>query len=202
MSFIKYWSNKLKISETIDEVKKELSSDEQMLASAFKIEKLYKKHKFKLFTVVGLAVAYFGGTAIIESIEQGKRESANSALLTLETDENNSKALETLKTDNPALFELFTYQEALKNGDTTQLQSLSSSQNPIIADIASYHLSVIKNEEAESKLYDDVAKIYNASLEIKAGKISEAKDELELIGEESPAYSIAKLIKHYTIKGK
>jgi len=192
----------LKISETIDEVKKELSSDEQMLASAFKLEKFYKKHKFKIFTVVGLAVAYFGGTTIMEAIAQSKRESANSALLTLQKDENNSKALEELKTNNPALFELFTYQEAVKNADSTKLKSLSSSKNPIIADIASYHLSVIENQEADSKLYDDMAKVYNASLYIKAGKISEAKDELELIGEESPAYSIAKMIKHYTIKGK
>ncbi len=202
MPFIKYRRYTLKISETIDEVKKELSGDEQMLASAFKVEKLYKKHKFKLFAVVGLAVAYFGGTAIMESIEQGKRESANAALLTLQTDENNSKAIEELKTNNPALFELFTYQEALKNADTVQLKTLSSSKNPIIADIATYHLSVIEGKEAESKLYDDVAKVYNASLEIKAGKISEAKDELELIGEESPAYNISKMIKHYTIKGK
>ena len=29
---------------TIDDVKKELSGDEQMLASAFKAEKIYKKH--------------------------------------------------------------------------------------------------------------------------------------------------------------
>ncbi len=192
----------MKISETIDEVKKELSSDEQMLASAFKLEKLYKKHKFKLFTVVGLAVAYFGGTAIMEAIAQSKRESANSALLTLQKDENNSKALEELKSSNPALFELFTYQEAIKNSDSSKLKSLSSSKNPIIADIANYHLSVIEGKEAESKFYDNVAKIYNASLDIKAGKISEAKDELELVGEESPAYSISKLIKHYTIKGK
>ena len=202
MPFIKYRSDKLSISETIDEVKKELSSDEQMLASAFKIEKLYKKHKFKLFAVVGLAVAYFGGTTIMESIAQSKRESANAALLTLESDAKNAKALEELKTNNPALFELFTYQEALKNADTAQLKTLSSSKNPIIADIASYHLSVIEGEKAESTLYENVAKVYNASLNIKAGKIEDAKYELELIDETSPAYNISKMIKHYSIKGK
>ncbi len=202
MPFIKYRSDKLKISETIDEVKKELSGDEHMLASAFKIEKLYKKHKFKLFAVVGLAVAYFGATAIMESIEQNKRESANTALLTLESDAKNAKALDALKTNNPALFELFTYQEALKNADTAKLKTLSSSKNAIIADMANYHLSVIEGKEAESKLYDDVAKVYNASLDIKAGKIEDAKYELELIDEASPAYNISKMIKHYSIKGK
>jgi len=192
----------LKISETIDEVKKELSGDEHMLASAFKIEKLYKKHKFKLFAVVGLAVAYFGGTTIMESIAQGKRESANTALLTLESDAKNAKALDTLKTNNPALFELFTYQEALKNADTAKLKTLSSSKNPIIADISNYHLAVIEGKEAKSNFYGDVAKVYNASLDIKAGKIADAKYELELIDEASPAYNISKMIKHYSIKGK
>jgi len=49
----------LSITETINEAKKELSNDEHMLASAFKAEKLYKKHRFKLFAVIAIAVLYF-----------------------------------------------------------------------------------------------------------------------------------------------
>jgi len=192
----------LSIQDTLSEVKQELSSDEQMLASAFKIEKLYKKHKFKLFAVVGLTIAYFGGTAIMENIAQSKREAANSALLVLEKDAKNAKALADLKSNNPALFELYSYQEALKSNDKTVLTTLSKSKNSIIADISTYHLAVVSGEKAESKLYDDMAKVYNASLDIKAGKIAEAKDELELISEESPVYNISKMIKHYTIKGQ
>ena len=57
---------------TIDDVKKELSGDEKMLASAFKAEKIYKKHKLKIFAVVGITIAYFAGTAIMENVAQNE----------------------------------------------------------------------------------------------------------------------------------
>jgi len=191
----------LSISDTLNDVKKELNSDEQMLASAFKIEKLYKKHKFKLFAVIGLAIAYFGGTAFMEMQAQNKRETANTALLALKKDSKNSEALKTLKTNNPSLFELFSYQEAVKNADSKTLQTLSTSNNKIIADLATYHVAVLEDKPVESKLNDDVARVHNAALLIKEGKIAEAKDELDQISEESPVYNISKMIKHYSIKG-
>ena len=189
------------VNLTIDDVKKELSSDEQMLASAFKAEKLYKKHKIKIFAVVGIVVAYFAGTTIMDKIADSKRERANTALLALEKNPKDSKALESLKTNNNALFELFSYQKAIKNSDTATLKSLSSSKNEIIADLSSYHLAVIEGRPSDSKLNSDISKVYNASLLIKEGKTTEAQEELELIPEESPMHNISKMIKHYGIKG-
>ena len=187
---------------TIDDVKKELSGDEKMLASAFKVEKIYKKHKLKIFAVVGIIIAYFGGTAIMDSLAQSKREKANAAYLVLEKNAKDSEAINSLKSNNPALFELFSYQEAIKNSDATVLKSLTTSKNEIIADLASYHLNVIEGKSSDSKFNADMAKIYNAGLLIKEGKVSEAKDELELISEDSPMSNISKMIKHYSIKGK
>ncbi|CAA6810171.1 MAG: Unknown protein [uncultured Sulfurovum sp.] len=186
---------------TIDDVKKELSGDEQMLASAFKAEKLYKKHKLKIFIVIGIVITYFAGTAIIETMAEDKRERANSAYLVLEKDAKDNNALNSLKSNNPALFELFSYQEAVKSSDTDALKSLSSSKNEIISDLSSYHLSIINNQPSDSKFNAEIGKIHNAALLIKEGKTTEAKEELELIPEESPVYNISKLIKHYSIKG-
>lgn len=190
-----------RIHVTINDVKKELSGDEQMLASAFKVEKLYKKHKLKIFAVVGITIAYFAGTAIVENMAQEKRETANTAYLVLEKDAKDSTALDTLKTNNPALFELFTYQEAVKNADATALKSLSTSTNEIIADLAGYHLAVVEGTSSDSKYHADVSKIHNAALLIKEGKTTDAQAELELISEESPVYNISKMIKHYNVKG-
>ncbi len=186
---------------TIDDVKKELSSDEQMLASAFKLEKLYKKHKIKIFTVVGIVIIYFAGTAIMESIAQEKREQANAAYLTLEKNPKDETSLKILKSNNPALFELFSYQEAIKNSDTSTLKLLTTSSNEILSDLSSYHLNVIKAISSDSKYLQDIAKIYNAKILIQKGEVNQAKEELELISEESPVYNISKMIKHYTIKG-
>lgn len=186
---------------TIDDVKKELSSDEKMLASAFKAEKIYKKHKLKIFAVVGIAIAYFGGTAIMESIAQSKKENANSAYLTLAKDAKNSEALDTLKSNNPALFELYSYQEALKSKDTASLKKLSTSHNEIISDLANYHLAVLENRPADSIFNNELARVHNAALLINEGKTEEAREELELISEESPVKNISKMISHYGIKG-
>jgi len=190
-----------RVNLTIDDVKKELSTDEQMLASAFKAEKLYKKHKIKIFVVVGIVIAYFAGTTIMESIAESKRDKANTALLVLEKNAKDADALASLQTNNPALFELFSYQEAIKNSDATALKSLSSSKNEIISDLASYHLAVIEGKPSDSKFNGDIAKVYNASLLIKEGKTTEAQEELELIPEESPMHNISKMIKHYGVKG-
>jgi len=192
----------LSITETINEAKKELTNDEHMLASAFKLEKLYKKHKLKLFTVIAIALLYFGGTAIMNSIKEHKLVAANNAYLSLIKDANNTAALTELQTNNPALFELYNYQKAIKNSDTATLKTLSTSQNDIIADISAYHLAVLDGKASQSELYNDVSHVNNAYLFIKENKITQAKEELELIPEESPVHHIAQMIKHYTIKGQ
>jgi len=192
----------LSIQETINEAKKELNNDEQMLASAFKLEKFYKKHKIKIFSVIALATLYFGGTAIMDSIAQQKLVTANNAYLTLKDDPKNKSALTELKTNNPKLFELYSYQKALKSKDTATLKTLTSSTNEIIADLSAYHLAILEGKPAESKLQGDIALVNNAYLLIKEGKVTEAKEELELIPEESPVYNISKMIKHYSVKGQ
>lgn len=192
----------MNIQETINEAKKELSNDEQMLASAFKLEKFYKKHKIKIFAVVAIGALYFGGTAIMEKMAYNKLLNANEALLTLKKNPSDKGALSTLEENNHQLFELYSYQEAIKSEDKEMLKTLSASKNDIIADLSGYHLAVMSGTEANSKLNKGVASIYNASVKIKENKISEASEELELIAEESPVYSISKMIRHYSIKGQ
>lgn len=192
----------MSIQDTLNEAKKELTNDEQMLASAFKLEKLYKKHKIKLYSVLTIATLYLVGTAIMDNIAEQKLVSANSAYLTLSKDTKNETALNELKSNNPALFDLYTYQEAIKSSDKEALKTLSTSSNKIIADISSYHLAVLEGKPVESELYNEFALVHNASLLIKEGKIDDAKNELDLISEDSSVYNISKMIKHYTIKGK
>jgi hypothetical protein len=192
----------LSIQDTLNEAKKELTNDEQMLASAFKLEKLYKKHKVKLYSVLTIATLYLVGTAITDNLAERKLVSANSAYLTLTKDATNKSALNELKSNNPELFDLYTYQQAIKSSNKESLKALSTGKNEIIADISNYHLSVLEGKPAESKLYNDFALVYNASLFINEGKISDAKNELDSIDEESPVYNISKMIKHYTIKGQ
>ena len=192
----------MNIQDGINEVKKELTNDEQMLASAFKLEKFYKKNKIAIFAVIGVLLVSFSAKAVMGAIEDSRLNSANDAYLVLQKDAKNSEALDKLKSKNPELFELYSYNQAIKNRDIKILQTLSSSKNEFISDMSSYHLSLLESKEANSELYKDFALVDNASIYIKDGKMEEAKNQLALIDEKSPVYNISKIIKHYTIKGK
>ena len=192
----------MSIQDSINEAKKEFSSDEQMLASAFKLEKFYKKHKIEIFSVVAIAVLFFGGKAVMEVMEQNRLNSANEAYLELSKNPDNTTAKASLQESNPTLFELYSYKKAVEAKDAEMLKTLSSSKNLIIADISSYHLGLIEKKAVDSELYNEMALVNSAYLLIKDSKVAEAKGQLELISEESPVYNISKIMKHYSIKGK
>ena len=192
----------MSIKETLDEAKKEFSSDEQMLANAFKLEKFYKKHKIEIFSIIALGVIFFSTRGVMSFLEEQRLEAGNEAYHVLQNDEKNAEALATLKDENPALFELYSYKQAVKNGDTEVLKALSSNSNALISDMSAYHLSVIEKKEVTSELYKEMALVNNADILIKGGRVSEAKNQLDLIPEQSPVYNISTIIKHYSIKGK
>lgn len=192
----------MSIKDSINEAKEKFESDEKMLASAFKFEKFYKKYKLLVLGTVGAVILFFGGTAVMNMIEVQRLEAANEAYIKLSKDTKNVAALADLKEKNPILFELFEYKNAMENNNTEVLKTLSSSKNELIADIAGYHLAIMRGKEASSDLYAEVAVVNNAHLLIKQGKVSEANDELSAIEEKSPLYNISKIMKHYVIKGQ
>jgi hypothetical protein len=192
----------LNIKDSIDEVKKELSSDEQMLASAFKIERFYKRNKIAILSLVTIVILFFGGRGVMSVMEEMKLNSANDAFITLIKDENSTEALATLKEKNPKLFELYSYKKAVENRDIERLKSLANSKNEFISDMSSYHLSVIEGKESNSELYREIATLNSAYIFMKNGKMDDAKNQLDLIDEQSAVYNISTFIKHYTIKGK
>ncbi|WP_295420582.1 hypothetical protein [Sulfurovum sp.] len=186
----------------IADVKKELSSDEKILESAFKLETLYKKYKFFIWGIAIALLLFFAGTTAMDAIKQAKLEEANSAFLTLQNKADDAAALATLKEKNPALYELFIYAQAAKNKDAKTLSGLANSSNEVIADASKYTAAVIEKKPVDSKLYKEMALLEEAYLAIKAGDAKKAKAKLELIDERSPFSMVAQLLKHSVLKAK
>jgi len=184
------------------EIKKELSSDEKVLESVFKLETLYKKYKFILWALVVGVVLFFLGRTYMQSIHASNLSQANEAFLTLQTKADDTKALAILKEKNPKLFELFSYTQAVKNENLTVLKELSTSKNQVISDASNYVSSVLEKEPKDSKLYEEMTLVQQAYLAIKSGDVKEAKQKLDLIEEDTPLYMLASLLKHFTIKAK
>ncbi len=184
----------------IADIKKELSGDEKVLESAFKLETLYKKHKFKLWAIVVALVVFFGGKAIQESMHEAQLTKANEAFLVLQKNPTDEASFKILEENNPALLELFFYSQAVKNKDTKTLERLSSSKNSVIADVSRYTSGVLNKKPVDSVLYKEMALFEEAYVAIGAGDAKTAKAKLELIDERSPLAVITGFLKHSIIK--
>ena len=68
----------------IADVKQELSSDEKVLESAFKLETFYKKYKYLIWGVLIALTLFFVGRSVITAMEEARLADANSAFLTLQ----------------------------------------------------------------------------------------------------------------------
>jgi len=188
------------IKDDVNYVKKELSGDEKVLESAFKLETIYKKHKFKIWGVAAALVIFFGGKAIQETMHEAQLTKANEAFLTLQTKSDDAAALQILKENNPALLELFTFAQAVKKQDAKVLEVLSASKNAVIADASAYTVGVLAKKPVDSILYKEMSFFEEAYLAINAGDAKTAKAKLELIDERSPLAVITGFLKHSIIK--
>ncbi|MDY0403119.1 hypothetical protein [Sulfurovum sp.] len=187
----------------IAEVKQELSSDEKVLESAFKLETFYKKYRVAIWSVVALLALFFiGKSSIMSGIEEGRLSEANNAFLTLQQNPEDSAALNTLKEKNPALFELYSYAQAAKKEDKAVLNTLSQSSNTVISDASRYTLAVMENKTADSALYKEMVLLEEAYLAIENNEMAKAQETLGMIDPRSPVAALAQLMKHSTIKAK
>ena len=192
----------MSIKDDVNYVKKELTGDEKILESAFKIEGLYKKYKFVIWGVAAALILFFAGKTAMDAMHEAKLAEANQAFLTLQTKADDTQALQTLKEKNPALFELFSFAQAVKKQDVKALNTLAGSSNAVIADSSKYVAATLENKSSDSKLYKELALLEEAYLAIKAGDVKSARSKLELIDERSSFSMLASLLKHSTLKAK
>ena len=188
------------IQDDVNYVKKELSGDEKVLESAFKLESLYKKYKFQLWGVIVVLILFFGGQSVMGTLHEAKLVKANEAFLTLQSNSDDTNALKVLQKNNPALLELYTYAQAVKKEDIKALESLTSSTNSVIADASGYTAGVLNKKPVDSKLYKEMVLFEEAYLAILAGDVKMAQNKLELIDERSSLSVIKEFLKHSTIK--
>ena len=186
----------------IADIKRELSGDEKVLESAFKLETIYKKYKFVIWILLIGIIVFFVGRAVMQEMQEKKLAEANAAFITLQSKADDAKALAVLQEKNPALFELFSYAQASKNSDAKALSTLANSNNVVIADASAYTAAALENKTSDSELYREMALLQEAYLSIKSGDSKVAKSKLELIDEGSPLYMLASLLKHSTLKAK
>ncbi|WP_456404661.1 hypothetical protein [Hydrogenimonas sp.] len=200
----------MSIKEQVEFAKEELTQDEKLLAGLIKAERFYKKNRFAIIALAVIVVAGGVGYMAMEYIKGQKLERANRALLALEQNPGDAAALKALRENDPKLAELFELREASRNGDLERLRALGKSGDPVVADLAAYHLGVwernreaIRNYRMKSgALLKDFALFDEAYLLMREGRVSEARERLELIAEGSVLKPVAAMLEHYGIAAK
>ncbi|MBL0721526.1 MAG: hypothetical protein JJV88_02975 [Sulfurovum sp.] len=192
----------MNIKDNVNYVKSELTADEKVLESAFRVENIYRKYKILIWSVVGILVIGGGSAVALDIINTSKLDNANNALITLQTKPDDVKAREILRVNNPVLFDLYNLKLAIKTKDIKALEEFSKNKNKIIADISSYHSRTISNQNGKSIYYKNLALVTSAYNDINNSRSKDAQLKLEMIDNRSSLASISTILNHYTIKGE
>jgi len=187
------------LKDELKYVKEELSSDEKLLESAFKLERFYKKNRLLIWSVLMLLIVGFGGKALLDVYRDHLEFKANEALLRLENNPSDKAALLELKESNLRLYELYLYSKGVDQREIKLLKSLQPLDDSLLKDISDYHKAVLSAKPGDSQYYHDLSLLERAYEALKAGKKNQARSQLSLIGENSPVAKIARLLRHATL---
>ena len=199
---------RVSLKENISMVKEELSTEEQFFEQAVKTERFVKKYKKPLIAAVAAVALAVIGTAAYDAYSASKRDAANAAYMTLQSDPANAAAQQTLRANAPMLFDAWSMSEAIKNGDVKALQALASSPAAEVSDVSSYEAAAIAGDAKalgsygyrQGALYKEMALIDEAVLLMQSGKTDEAHRRLQMIGDQSPLAPLAEALSHYGVK--
>ncbi|PAF48488.1 hypothetical protein BKH46_00835 [Helicobacter sp. 12S02634-8] len=192
------------IKNNIKQVQEEFRGDEKLLESAFKLERLYRKYKYVLWVIVLVLLAWFGYSKFAAYQQQKQAQKTTAIYNEVLKSPENQALLDELKKSSPDLYDLYTYAQALQNGDQKALLALKDSQNPIIKDLATYqYASYTQNltelEKLNTTPMKDFAILQEAYLLYTKNQIPQAKSLLDQIDRTSSVYQIAAILKHYGV---
>lgn len=198
----------MSLKENMDALKEELNSEEKFFESAVRTERFVKRYQKPLIGGVVSLLLFAGGAIAYQAYTNAKLESSNAAFNTLLSNPADASALETLKNDNPDLYDVWSLSRGITQNDVKILESLKNSHAFGVADIAAYEASAIKEDKAglesytktQGALYKDLALVELAVMAIHEGNIAQAHEQIALIPEDSAMYQVGRSLSHYGVK--
>lgn len=191
----------MSIKENLQVVKEEISSDEKMLESVFRIEAFIKKYKL-LF--IALIVAGLGWIAWLYASDYLKEQKAIKSTALMEKIQSNIKdenAWNELKKENAPLYEMMRFSYAIKNNNTQELEQMKNSSNPFISSYSSYEVASLTENFSSLKDGDfsDLALLQEGYLLVSKKDYTQALGKLNGISNTSELKDFALRIGHYGI---
>ncbi|MGJ0354286.1 hypothetical protein [Aliarcobacter cryaerophilus] len=190
----------MSIKDDVNYIKNELSSEEKFLESFVKTERFFKKYK-KLIVVLIITVIVGSIAFLVKTKLDEKNLYESNIALSSFLENGNQNSLDELKEKNRDLYEIALYLDAkneFKNADINlkYLKELLDFQAALLTSNQSDLDAVSKKADF---LLKDYAVFNQALILVNNQKYAEAREILGKISQDSRAFELATLLKHYLV---
>ena len=198
----------MSLKNDINIVREKLNSEEKFFEKAVMAERFIEKYKkFIVGAFVAIVVVFIANLAY-DINKKSEIKEVNISLLTLNEDDENSEALQTIKNISPNLYDAWIYSKAVVKKDMLSMEKLTKSSSILVADLASYEVAqeskdVKLLDEYASKndaVYRDLALVQSAIIYMSKSETQKAHDRLAKISSESSLKNVANALMHYGVK--
>lgn len=190
----------MSIKDDVNYIKNELSSEEKFLESFVKTERFFKKYKKLIFGLIILAIVGSVVFLVKTKLDEKNLYEANIALSNF-LENGNQNSLKQLKEKNRDLYEIALYLDAkneFKNADINL---------KYLKELLDFQVALLNSNQSEldlvSKKADFLLKDYaifnQALILVNNQKYAEAREILGKISQDSRAFELATLLKHYLV---
>ncbi|WNL12144.1 hypothetical protein [Aliarcobacter cryaerophilus] len=190
----------MSIKDDVNYIKNELSSEEKFLESFVKTERFFKKYK-KLIVVLIITVIVGSIAFLVKTkLDEKNLYEANIALSSF-LENVNQNSLDELKEKNRDLYEIALYLDAkneFKNADIN-LKYLKELLDFQVALLNSNQSDLDAVSKKADFLLKDYAIFNQALILVNNQKYAEAREILGKISQDSRAFELATLLKHYLV---
>ena len=190
----------MSIKDDVNYIKNELSSEEKFLESFVKTDRFFKKYKKLIFGLIILAIVGSVVFLVKTKLDEKNLYEANIALSNF-LENGNQNSLDELKEKNRDLYEIALYLDAkneFKNADINL---------KYLKELLDFQVALLNSNQSEldlvSKKADFLLKDYaifnQALILVNNQKYAEAREILGKISQDSRAFELATLLKHYLV---
>lgn len=191
----------MSIKQDLQMAKAEISSDEKMLESVFRIEAFIKKYKMLFLALIVAVIGWIAWFYISDYLKEQKAIKSTALMEKIQNNQSDESAWSELKKENLALYEMMRLSCAIKNENTQELEQVKNSTNPFIASYANYELSSMTQNLSNIKegAFVDLALLQEGYKLASKKEHKQALNKLNEISNTSELKDFALRIGHYGI---
>lgn len=189
----------MSIKENLQVAREEISSDEKMLESVFRIEGFLRKYKYIFIALLLVGIGWLAYIWAGDYFREKRAIESSELMSAIEKNPQDTQAWDKLKNKNFELYEMMKFSRAITNSNVEELASFAKSSNPLIAHYSSYEVATLNKSFVSANFGEflPLALLQEGYMAIQNKNREEALKKLDEIGNDLDLRDFANRIGHY-----